>query len=133
MYYFGCFGPPGHYFFRPSRFGPIHADKLASHTVPWTPAECDGNLQPGTAEMKKGYQGQRPNKQVEGVCRLHSRNGWTAVAFWDRTGDERRNSCSVFIKDGEYDFHDMVSDFRLSFPEVYKRVTEKFELVEEPT
>ena len=60
----------------------------------WRPTRRRDRLTPAikkflAAEMKKRYEGQRPTSQVEGLCRLHRRQGWTALAFWDRTGDNK--------------------------------------------
>ncbi len=131
MYYFGCYGHPGHFFHRPGQYEPLSVGREVTATFPWSAAECDGELQPGTEEMKKGYPTQRPDKQEQGICRIHHKSGWTALAFWDRSGDRRGNSCSTLIIDKELDFHDMIAEFQVSFPQIYKRVTAKFDLVEE--
>jgi hypothetical protein len=81
--------------------------------------------------MKSPHGWKRPDSQLEGVCRLHHKDGWTALAFWDRSGDSRRNSCSVVIMKGEHDFATMVEIFEQEFPGIHARCTAKFELVEE--
>lgn len=133
MIYFGCWGQPGHYFHQSGSYGPRSASRAVCQSLPWTDVECDGNLQPGTAELEKRYEGERPRSQVEGVCRLHHRQGWTAMAFWDRSGDRRGNSCSVVMVEGTHDFANMMEMFEREFPSIYARCTTKFRLVEEKT
>lgn len=131
MIYFGCYGEPGHAFFQSGPYGPQGLPRVQRETLPWTASECDGNLQPGTAELKSPHKWKRSERQVEGVCRLHRRQGWTAMAFWDRSGDRRGNSCSVVMTDREYNFAEMVDAFRIEFPGIHARCTAKFDLVEE--
>lgn len=135
MIYFGVEGQPGHFFVQSGSYGPRSIARLDREKLPWRDVECDGNLQPGTAELKKRYDGQRPEleRQVEGLCRLHHRDGWTAMAFWDRSGDRRGNSCSVVMAEGTHDFEQMVEMFELEFPGIHARCTAKFKLVEEKT
>ncbi len=77
----------------------------ASERNPWGYL-CDGRLQP---------QGKQRN--AEGPCVLHRKDGWTAIAWWDRSGpDKRPGCCSAFGMRGDHDFDAMVTAFRESFP-----------------
>lgn len=129
MIYFGCYGEPGHGFYRSMPTRSMRRSELLP--MPWSASECDGNLQPGTAELKSRHNWKRPDSQPEGVCRIHYRIGWTAMAFWDRSGDHRKGSCSVLIENRELSFGEMVKLFEESFPDIHARCTAKFELVEE--
>ena len=78
---------------------------------PWG-ATVDGRLQP---------HGRLENEQ--GPCALHHKDGWTAIAWWDRSGpDKRPGCCSVYAQRGEHDFDAMVAAFRASFPWAAQRM-----------
>ena len=38
-------------------------------------------------------------------------DGWTALAFWDRSLDHRRNSNSAFFWKGDHNFYQMLTEF----------------------
>ena len=64
----------------------------------------------------------KPVDQVQGVSKIHHRKGWTAWAFWDRTGDARFHSNSVFLAYGRHDFDTMRRIAAHYFPEIWDRV-----------
>lgn len=53
---------------------------------------------------------------------MHQKKGWTAIGFWDRTGDNRGNSNSNFIVEGTYSFEDMCHLAEQAFPAIWKRI-----------
>lgn len=60
------------------------------HPLPIQPDRLDGLFSPLGAE-------------VEGIARVAVFDGWTFVAFWDRSGPDKRPGCnSTFILEGEY-------------------------------
>jgi len=61
--------------------------------------------------------------QREGKARHHCVQQWTAIAFWDQTGDTRRNSNSAFLAPGVWSFEEMLDSARLAFPQIFKRFT----------
>jgi hypothetical protein len=63
----------------------------------------------------------------QGKCTLNKKDGWTCIAFWDRSVDTRQGSNSAFLAEGDYDFPIMLGLFKEKFPEVVSRF--KFELV----
>jgi hypothetical protein len=125
-FYFGC-GPDdiGHYFWQPGPYR--HGDRMLheGRGQPWS-FTVDGGMQPLTTGVRRSAAGSAD--QVEGACALHRKDGWTAIAWWDRSKDRRGNSCSVYAQRGEHDFAAMVAAFRESFPWAAKRMG--FELVE---
>lgn len=127
-YYFGCWGQPGHYIHGP---GGRSVNRQARESLPWNESDCDGNLQPGSEVNDRERSWRRDGPQVQGPCRIHHREGWTAMAFWDRTGDRRSNSCSVVVVRGHLLFGDMLAAFREHFPEIHTRVTAEFPLTKE--
>ena len=50
-------------------------------------------------------------------------DGWTVLAFWDRTADERYGSNGAFIAKGTHDFEVMCEIGRRHFPSVWARIT----------
>lgn len=67
--------------------------------------------------------------QVEGVVRVHRREGWSAFAWWDRSGDKRGNSNSVLaVKDEAITFEEALRLGRERFPWAFERIV--FELRE---
>lgn len=59
--------------------------------------------------------------QTQGVAQLHHKDGWTALAFWDRSGDSRGNSNSVFIFEGTWTFDQVLVLAKEHFPESFAR------------
>lgn len=86
--------------------------------VPWTRDVIDGGLCPGHSASPQGR------------AALHHKNGWTALAFWDRSDDTRPGSHSTFFIEGTHDFETMKRLCQERFPEVWKRYT--FEVVRVP-
>lgn len=86
-----------------------------NHLVPWTSFEADGTLQPQDRDQ---------TCQPQGLCELHERSGWTCIAWWDRTGDTRPGSCSVFAAKGRHTFEEMCELLRQFYPNVAERQTE---------
>lgn len=103
VFFFGCWNRVGHYLHEP---GGRYAD--SRHTEhPWG-RNVDGVLQPADSE-------------VEGRCLVHHKDGWTALAFWDRSVDDRGGCCAALIVEGESGFQDMLGVFETRFPEVLAR------------
>lgn len=48
-------------------------------------------------------------------------DGWTAMAFWDRTVDTRPGSNSCFLAEGDYSLDEMCALAVKHFPRVVKR------------
>lgn len=108
-YYFGTWRNAGHYTWREgmekTRYG-------SDEPMPWK--RVDGQLTP---------KGDR-----EGECLIHYLDGWTAIAFVNRTDDSRPGSNSAFFFDQRLSFAEAVAEARKRFPEVMDRLA--FDLVE---
>jgi hypothetical protein len=114
FYYFGCRQRSGHYVFAAAGSPP-----LDYYDIPIP--KLDGSLPPpGDPWGKPG--------QVQGRARLHHINGWTAVAYWDRSVDERGGSNSVFLAPGVFSFEEIMASAREAFPDVLDRISFKIEL-----
>lgn len=124
VYYFGCWGVHGHCLYTASG---QHAYR-EEHLLPWT--EIDGRLTPGQERRPNNrFMGVPFEFQVEGHAALHHKDGWTALAFWDRTVDKRYGANSAFIAEGTHDFDSMCALAEEHFPAVRKRVTGAFKVV----
>lgn len=131
-YYFGCYGRQlGHMTWLPRMRGiGFHATE---DVIPWKVRELDGGLcipSNKHAEARAGWKDilrRQDAKQPQGKALVHHRDGWTALAFWDRTCDSRGNSNSVFILEGTHDFDAALARARSIFPEIFARIT--FEIV----
>jgi hypothetical protein len=121
-YYFGYHHHSGHTF---RGVGNRFVDHTEIRLLPWQAADIDGNLQPGSTPRGNW---RSPEVQPEGVALIHHKDGWTALSFWDRSGDGRSNSNTTFIAHGDHDFDAMVAIVKEHFPAIWQRFT--FEVVE---
>lgn len=111
--YFGCMlGGKGHYFFDEKN----HSIKDHQIDMPWDLSVVDGKLTP-------------QGVQIEGIVKHHQKDGWTAIAFWDRSGDQRYGSHSTFFFDKLMNVKEAILQAKLSFPFMFARI--KFPLTEE--
>lgn len=86
----------------------------------------DSNLAPA----KRNKFGRKEKEEPQGVCALHYKDGWTAISFWDRTGDSRGNSNSTFFIEGTYDFEAMKKMATEQYPEIISRFNFELKLFE---
>ena len=99
MLYFGPWAEAGHFMLKEDG---AWATKEQVARLPWGQYEPDGSLQP-------------EGQQNEGEALLHHKDGWTALAFWDRTVDTRGNSSSTYIAEGVFTFEQMVEMAKTRF------------------
>lgn len=128
--FFGCDGRPGH-----GWFGPGLSSVSWRHEVrgvcPWDSGGIDAMLAPRTEPRQPGDRRVRGEELTQGVAALHHRDGWTALSFWDRTGDSRPNSNSTFVVEGILAFDEVVAVAREHFPQLFARFT--FEIAPAPS
>lgn len=107
--FFGCWNDSaGHYLRFPDG---RHVREKNVQDFPCLLAALDSGLLP-------------PNQpQVEGRATLCVLNGWTLLAFWDRSGDSRGGSNSVFLVRGALDFDAACAMAREAFPAIWSRFT----------
>lgn len=114
--YFGCWERPGH---------ALHSsDGRTAYgaTNPWGDGRrCvfDGKLPP-TIPDPSSYNGKRECPQ--GHAAIHHKDGWTALAFWDRSVDNRGGCNSVFFIEGEHGFAEAVEIAESAFPRTWARL-----------
>ncbi len=100
-YYFGCRRTAGHHFVDAWGNSPPYTE--TAHRLPFD--KIDGGLVPhgnGNGE--------------EGLARLIRRDGWTAIAFCDRSIDTRGNSNAAFFFHAVLSFDEIVEAARETFP-----------------
>src|SRR5579862_26022 len=112
MFYFGPWDQAGHYM-RSDDHPPqdLEGWRAVSHftyTNPWG-RSIDGSLAP-------------PDTHMEGFARVHHKDGWTALSFWDRTIDSRPGSHSTYLAEGYYTFDQMVEFASKRFAERWNRM-----------
>jgi len=111
-YYYGCYRGAGHYLWDINLSKVYGVEKI----IPWG-YKVDGSLCP------KGV-------QIEGRALITFLSGWTAMAFWDRSVDDRPGSNSVFLSSSRHTFGAMCNMAESVFSEIWKRFT--FKIVEAP-
>lgn len=126
FYFFGVFTEVGHHWFP--------ADRYAQDKTPYGPTGCpwgdrhvDAFLCPDSTSRENR---ETPREaQVEGLARLHHKDGWTALAYWDRSGPDKRYGCnSNFVAEGVLSFEQMLALARRHFPHVIDRTKGKFDI-----
>jgi len=107
VYYFGClkqagygFEQLGHFLYKkPSEDSPVYGvDDTGA--APWGLLTLDGHLAPRTIDNDEAPQGE---------ALLHHDSGWTAVSFWDRSGDPSEGSSSAFLIPETLDFYETMN------------------------
>lgn len=97
-FFFGCWKEAGHYLYertqdipdRPAGLRPVH-DRATRTVLPFSDyGRLDGLFPPVDPAQRQG------------IARVAFFDGWTIVAFWDRSGPDKRMGCnSAFIIQGE--------------------------------
>ena len=120
VFYFGAWTVAGHRVFMPSGMSP--RPHMAG---PWSPRDLDADGYTGAGARVTvtggGFCPPDPD-QPQGVWRLTSAPGWTAIGCWDRTCDSRRGSRSVFVAEGEHSEEIMKRIAAEHFPDVWARI-----------
>jgi len=110
VYYFGCWSVPGHYLHMPSG----RTSYRDPEGFPCRSTALDSGFLPVG------------DSQEEGVATLCHLNGWTILAFWDRSVDSRPGANSAFVIRGEWSFGEARDKAKAAFPSIWQRF--KFEV-----
>jgi hypothetical protein len=124
-------GGGGHFFYRAVDGCPTwaegimaineaHRARIGGFPVPWTSRELDGAL--AVAPDIVVYGTIPCDEQPQGRCCLHHKDGWTALSFWDRTGDVRHGSSSTIVARGTFGIAEMLERFKTELPRLWERV-----------
>jgi len=94
--------------------------------IPWS--MVDSVLCPGVRQKRHvDNLGDVPmHRQVEGQYALHHRDGWTALAWWDRSGRDGFWSNSALFAPGRLSADEMLALGRAQFPTVMERMKYEF-------
>lgn len=103
--YFGCGRDVGHYFW--TLEGDRHYNMGRAPFGGWEGEYVDGKYAPS---------------EVEGHAAMFRRNGWTMIAFADRSVDKRPGSNSAFMFKGELTFPQMLELAERHFPMQWARL-----------
>lgn len=124
-FYYGCWGGTGHYLWTPR--GHLADEDRA---LPWAPNEIDPRLagDPALVNLRMRSAGLfvwdgDVVHQPEGMVRVHRREGWTALAWWDRSLDRRFGSNVAFFVEADVDAEEVVRAARETFPHIFARFT----------
>lgn len=111
IYFFGCRNEEGgHYLFDPHMR--TRWEKIEALPWGWT---IDGGLAPGGGVRI----GRRP--EIEGHAALHHKDGWTALAWWDRSVDKRGACNAGLYANGTFTAEEMLVLGREHFPQIMAR------------
>lgn len=113
-WFFGCWGRIGHYLWSPA--GELYRHQSAG--LPWS--DVDGVLCPGNRNRHGDVD---DRDQLEGLVRLHSKDGWTCAAWWDRSVDKRSGSNAALFVPGAHDGASILDIGRREFPSVFAQYT----------
>ena len=125
--YFGCWGTVGHFMW--TREGGwmhgigYHDEKKLPKAL--QPCKLDGVHAPLIG--KKEYPNHHLPEAPQGQAAIVHVEGWTVLAFWDRSVDKRGASNSAFLLLGTLTFEDARDRSKEAFPEVWARF--QFEVV----
>ena len=116
VFFFGCWSRPGHYLINENG-----RDVWEPRTVglPWT--AIDTKLCPGKRHERRNDVSSE--EQVEGWAALHHKDGWTALAWWDRSVDKRHGSNAAIFAKGTHTVEEMLKLGASVYPRVFSRFT----------
>lgn len=115
--YFGCALPATGHSLYDARWERIYESNL-----PDALKRPDGTMTPYLTRGRGGYV--EAIKQPQGHARLNHLWGWSVVAWWDRTVDERMGSNSAFlVEQPMLSFDEVVELGAKTFSAVWKRQT----------
>lgn len=111
VYFFGCANhEAGHYLFT------VQGRSIPywewNRTLPWV--NIDGSLAPGG-------RGQASRDEIDGHAALHHKDGWTALAWWDRSVDKRGGCNAGLYARGTFTAEEMLAKGREAFPVIFAR------------
>lgn len=101
---FGCIGNPGHFLWLPRTR--LHIDLKRQ---PW------GDSIDGLLCQPPSFQ------RADTKPWTHHKDGWTAVAFWDQSGDRRPGSCTVFLVKAEATTEEVLTAAKQQWRDVWNR------------
>lgn len=95
VFYFGCIGEAGHYLWS-SETNKHYSNK----DCPFENYELDCKKCPGWFDQSQRPLGRKKWPENQGQANLLFEKNFSILAIWDRTGDARHGSNSVFLTEG---------------------------------
>ena len=121
--YFGCIGRAGHFLWSREGTGRPCTDRRDRELT-----QRLGGLDGALCWNSKSGRYSHERDETEGLAFVTHREGWTALAFWDRSVDHRGACNSAFVAEGTLTFAQIIRHARLRWPEVWARFS--FDVVE---
>ena len=121
--YFGCIERAGHYLWSREGTGRPCTDRRDREL-----AQRLGGLDGALCWNSKSDRYSHECDETEGLAFVTHREGWTALAFWDRSVDGRGACNSAFLAEGTLTCAQIVRHARQRWPEVWARFS--FDVVE---
>jgi len=113
-YFYGCLNGHGHFLFRAGVSGYQRAPLVERYGP--DQRHIDGSLAPRVYDGASG-QGQEAPQGLYTIAYLD--NGYTAMAWWDRThGETRFGSNSIVLMEGEHTAEELIAALRTHWPKV---------------
>lgn len=91
-----------------------HAEKIVPQA--W---RCPDTTLVWNAQTGNRYSGDY--EQAQGAACLRTRDGWTALSWWDRSGDRRGGANTTLVAKGAFTFEQMLELLRVKFPQIHER------------
>lgn len=113
-------GEAGHYLYSPTGY------MRGAARIPWPAHDLDGGLVWNAGRWRvEGRNCWREREtagpSVQGHAALRYRDGWTALAWHDFTGDRRGGSNSLVLARGIFSLDEMLELFKKYFPAQHER------------
>jgi hypothetical protein len=126
-YYFGCWDDSGHYW-HTSNIKPYLPSRKIDERVPegLRRGKIDSGFCPGVLRGEK----YRNQPEEVGDARITHMDGWTVMAWWDRSIDHRPGSNSAIVAEGKWDLTCMMEIGNVQFSSIMKRQTSPIKLIE---
>jgi hypothetical protein len=106
--FFGCYKVAGHYLYKRGR-------AIAYGESPWGTGLDTGILTKGDDKYA------RPDTSPTGNYTVSRKSGWTAISFWDRSGDDRPGSNSAFLIALDISDKELLSLAAAQWPDIFSR------------
>lgn len=106
-------------------FGNAEAGRSSGHyfyTEPWEKVCELDEMTPWAYKVDAELAPKTQNYQTQGLVKRHVKDGWTALAFWDRTGDARPGSNTAFFFNRVLTYEDAIARAKEAWPRIFERL-----------
>lgn len=117
IYFFGCWRDVGHYMHVPD------GRRCWDVATPWG-HDIDSRLCPNGKNRDR-----RIADEVEGHAAIHHKNGWTGLAWWDRSVDKRGACNAGLYARATLNAQQILAIGRAQFPSVFGRFAYEIKVI----